>query len=106
MTFSAVAPALAVFDECHSAGPPASTDELRCQLVPTGGTLGNAGVTTPVSYYVPSACTSDNRCPVLYLLHGFGGDYKGMLGTPADHRPGHDARDKPSAWVRALDSGP
>jgi S-formylglutathione hydrolase FrmB len=56
------------------------------------------GGTTAFSYFVPPACApaSGRRCPVLYLLHGFGGDYTSMLGTGAH----------PTAWVAALDSGP
>jgi S-formylglutathione hydrolase FrmB len=47
------------------------------------------------SYYVPPACAADHRCPVLYLLHGFGGDYRSMLGTAA----------QPSMFVKALSAG-
>jgi S-formylglutathione hydrolase FrmB len=60
------------------------------------------GGTTAFSYYVPPGCAPallrdrGERCPVLYLLHGFGGDLHSMLGT-ADH---------PSGWVAALSSRP
>src|SRR5205823_685858 len=56
------------------------------------------GGTTAFSYFVPPACApaSGRRCPVLYLLHGFGGDYTSMLGTAAH----------PSAWVASVGSGP
>ncbi|MFY9585918.1 MAG: alpha/beta hydrolase-fold protein [Actinomycetota bacterium] len=57
------------------------------------------GGTTAFSYYVPPACAPSSRrsvCPTLYLLHGFGGGYTSMLGTAAN----------PSAWVKALTSGP
>ena len=53
------------------------------------------GGTTAFSYFVPQACAAA-RCPTLYLLHGFGGDYTEMLGTAGS----------PSAWVAALSSGP
>jgi hypothetical protein len=56
------------------------------------------GGRTAFEYFVPHACAPDRevRCPVLYLLHGFGGDVRSMLGTAAD----------PSSWVVALDRGP
>lgn len=58
------------------------------------------GGTTAFSYYVPPVCDPrvlrGRRCPTLYLLHGFGGDYTSMLGTAAH----------PSAWVSALTSEP
>lgn len=37
-----------------------------------------------------------SHLPVLYLLHGFGGDYRSMLGTA----------DQPSSWVHALNQRP
>ncbi|HUE59798.1 MAG TPA: hypothetical protein VMO88_09475, partial [Acidimicrobiales bacterium] len=44
---------------------------VACQEL-TSFTLGN-GVRAPFEYYVPPACASAGvRCPVLYLLHGFG----------------------------------
>lgn len=56
------------------------------------------GGTTAFSYFVPAACApgAGRTCPVLYLLHGFGGDYRGMLGTAA----------RPSSWVHALSKRP
>jgi S-formylglutathione hydrolase FrmB len=56
------------------------------------------GGTTAFSYYVPPDCAPGRgrRCPTLYLLHGFSGDYTSMLGTAA----------APSAWVAALDHAP
>src|SRR3954454_22232944 len=56
------------------------------------------GGTTALSYYVPAACAPGLRhtCPVFYLLHGFGGSYTSMLGTGDD----------PSAYVKAMASGP
>jgi len=56
------------------------------------------GGTTAFAYFVPAACAPalHRRCPVLYLLHGFGGDYTYMVGTAS----------APSAWVAALASAP
>jgi len=56
------------------------------------------GGTTAFSYFVPPACAPVRgvTCPVIYLLHGFGGSYTSMLGTAKD----------PSAYVAALSSGP
>ena len=70
---------------------------VACQEL-TSFTLGN-GVPSPFEYYVPPACApaAGVRCPVLYLLHGFGGDYTEMLGTPGTTT---------SAWVQALDHAP
>jgi len=67
---------------------------VGCQELPSPA----LGGTTAFSYYVPPACSpaTGRRCPVLYLLHGWGGDYTSELGT-ADH---------PSAWVAGLSSGP
>jgi S-formylglutathione hydrolase FrmB len=93
----------------HAAGPydgcdaPAAAAAVRvgvvaCQTLPSR----ELGGTTAFSYYVPPACDPAvvrprrERCPTLYLLHGFGGDLHSMLGT-AQH---------PSAWVAALDSRP
>ena len=65
---------------------------VACQELTTQD-LGN-GVPAPFEYYVPPQCTAtpQTRCPVLYLLHGFGGDYTEMLGTPGTTT---------SAWVQA-----
>jgi S-formylglutathione hydrolase FrmB len=85
------------FPEC-AADPPASIviGQVACQKLVSG----NLGGTTAFSYFVPRGCDAAahpaRRCPTLYLLHGFGGDYKGMLGTAA----------APSAWVTALSKGP
>lgn len=54
------------------------------------------GGATPFSYYVPLECEAANPCPVLYLLHGFGGNHRSMTGTA----------DAPSAFVRALTADP
>jgi S-formylglutathione hydrolase FrmB len=81
------------------AQPPASgvaisvtVGQVACQELTTN-LLGN-GVAAPFEYYVPPVCDPSRgvRCPVLYLLHGFGGDYTEMLS-----RPGTTS----SAWVQA-----
>jgi len=58
-----------------------------------------AGVAAPFEYYVPPGCAPAQAvtCPVLYLLHGFGGDFTEMLG-----RPGTTS----SAWIAALTHRP
>jgi Putative esterase len=70
---------------------------VGCQEMTTYA-LGD-GIAAPFEYYVPPACAPGNRvrCPVLYLLHGFGGDYTEMLGSPGTTT---------SAWVQALDHAP
>lgn len=82
----------APFDECF-AGPPGTVvvGRVACQRLESSF----LGGTTVFSYYVPPACDSA-ECPVLYLLHGFGGNYRSMLGTAS----------APSAFVKALTSGP
>ena len=82
-----------------SPGQPAAVvvGTVACQEL-TSFTLGN-GVPAPFEYYVPPSCGPAARvtCPVLYLLHGFGGDYTEMLGTPGTTT---------SAWVQALNHAP
>src|SRR5258705_6850508 len=41
------------------------------------------GGVVPFSYYIPPACDPalGRKCPVAYLLHGLGGDYRVMLGA-------------------------
>jgi hypothetical protein len=70
---------------------------VACQELTTRD-LGD-GIPAPFEYYVPPACSpgTGTRCPVLYLLHGFGGSYTEMLGTPGTTS---------SAWVQALDHVP
>ena len=77
-----------------STAPTVFVGTVSCQLVHSA-LLGGED---PVSYFVPHACDPalGRRCPVLYLLHGFGGDYHSMLGTAAN----------PSGWVQALTAGP
>ena len=81
---------------CTSGSAPLSVGTVACQTVTTH-LLGD-GIQAPFAYYVPPECAPARRveCPVLYLLHGFGGDYTEMVGTPAT----------PSAWVSSLTSAP
>src|SRR5438270_2640581 len=71
--------------------------QVACQEL-TSNLLGN-GVAAPFEYYVPPVCdpTSGVRCPVLYLLHGFGGDYTEMLDGPGTTS---------SAWIQAEQKQP
>src|SRR5438067_8403350 len=84
------------FEDCAAptSAPVLSVGSVGCQLVHSSFLGGD----DPVSYYVPPACDPAlaRHCPVLYLLHGFGGDYHSMLGTAAS----------PSGWVQALSAGP
>jgi S-formylglutathione hydrolase FrmB len=88
--------ATAPFSDC--AAPSSSmtvvVGQVACQQLDSS----SIGGTTAFSYYVPPSCAPGlgHTCPVLYLLHGFGGDYHGMLGTAAS----------PSSWVRALTAQP
>lgn len=68
------------------------TGTVTCQLLDSEA----IGASTPFNYYVPAVCTMEDRCPVVYLLHGFGGDHRSMLGTA----------EQPSAFVRALTHRP
>ena len=88
-----VRPAAAVFDGCEAPTAPVTAGAVTCRRIDAGDTLGG---TTAFSYFAPPACTVQARCPTLYLLHGFGGDYTTMLGT----------KDAPSSWVQALTKGP
>jgi hypothetical protein len=81
------------------AAPPAAGEvvtvtvgTVACQELTTH-LLGD-GVAAPFEYYVPPQCdpTLGVKCPVLYLLHGFGGDYTEMLGKPGTTS---------SAWIQA-----
>lgn len=95
--FAATRAPAAVFDGCLP-DPPTSVvvGRVTCQEIASTA----LGGTSAFSYYVPPGCDPaafpGRRCPTLYLLHGFGGDYTGMLGTG----------DEPSAWISALTSGP
>ena len=81
------------------AGQPvrAAVGVVACQELTTH--LLGPGISAPFEYFIPPACaaTRETRCPTLYLLHGFGGDYTEMLG-----RPGTTT----SAWVAALTHAP
>jgi S-formylglutathione hydrolase FrmB len=96
ITATAASPTPPFFAGCAAPGesPSVAVGKVSCQELASPA----LGGTTAFSYFVPPACApaSGRRCPVLYLLHGFGGDYTSMLGT-ADH---------PSAWVAAVSSGP
>jgi Putative esterase len=80
----------ALFDECVSTVP--IVDQVACMKIASAA----IGGTTAFSYFVPEGCSSASPCPVLYLLHGFGGDYQSMVGTAAH----------PTTWVRSLNAGP
>lgn len=81
------------------------TDSVVCQEVADSqGLLGPAPLAVPFEYYVPAACTVSSPCPVLYLLHGFGGSYNEMLGTPSSN--GLAGCGTRSAWIAAETSGP
>ena len=79
------------YDGCDPSGAQVRVGVVACQTLPSQA----LGGTTAFSYYVPPACRSE-RCPTLYLLHGFGGDLRSMLGTA----------DKPTTWVIALGTKP
>ena len=83
---------------CDGYGATVRVGVVACQTMPSRA----LGGTTAFSYYVPAGCApaalerADARCPVVYLLHGFGGDLHSMLGTA----------EQPSGWVAALSSRP
>lgn len=80
--------------DCTPPGTPITVvvGAVACQEL-TSHLLGN-GVAAPFEYYVPPQCDPalGVKCPVLYLLHGFGGDYTEMLDTPGTTS---------SAWIQA-----
>lgn len=65
---------------------------VACQELRDGAGLLGSGVAVPFEYYVPPRCAAAPPCPVLYLLHGFGGSYTEMLGAPGTTS---------SAWIQA-----
>lgn len=78
----------------------ATTPACDAPFVPATGIVATHTCTseslfgdTTFTYFVPETC---EPCPLLYLLHGFGGDHTSMLGTP----------ESPSAFVRALEADP
>jgi len=96
------------------AAPPAQGTSIEmtvgtvaCQELTTH-LLGN-GIPAPFEYYVPPQCApppvggpKDHhrvavRCPTMYLLHGFGGNYTEMLGSPGTTS---------SAWIASEASQP
>ena len=82
------------FAECAEPGttPDLSNPIVACQRVDSDALGGQV----PFTYFVPEQCTDVDPCPVIYLLHGFGGDYRSMLGTEGS----------PSAFVQALTQRP
>lgn len=70
---------------------------VACQQLTTH--LLGAGIGAPFEYFVPPSCAPGRavRCPTLYLLHGFGGDYTEMLGRSGTAT---------SAWIAALSHAP
>lgn len=112
-------PARAATPGCASAAAPVTVvvGQVACQEVTTN-LLGN-GIGVPFEYYVPPACDPALavKCPVVYLLHGFGGGLTSMLGqTGTASSPWIQAQTKrppagfesapwkyadPSTWVAA-----
>ncbi len=82
------------FPGCDEPDAEARVGVVTCRTLPSTA----LGGTTAFSYYVPPGCAPERRrhCPTLYLLHGFGGDLRSMLGTAS----------RPSAWVAALSKRP
>jgi S-formylglutathione hydrolase FrmB len=84
------------FHDCapSTSAPKLTVGKVTCQQIPSAA----IGGTTAFSYYVPPGCAPalKRRCPVIYALHGFGGDYTSVLGT----------RERPSSYIAALTSGP
>jgi S-formylglutathione hydrolase FrmB len=74
--------------------PALTVGRVACQRLPSAA----IGGTTAFSYYIPPGCAPalKRHCPVIYALHGFGGDYTSVLGTG----------DEPSAYIAALTSAP
>lgn len=88
------------------ASPPAAgakitpvSGAVACQELTDSADLLGPGIAVPFEYFVPTVCSTSSPCRVLYLLHGFGGDYTEMLG-----KPGEDPKDL--AWVSAETSEP
>ena len=84
----------APFSECL---PPAHTGYVtgvvECQRIGSAA----LGAEAPFSYYIPPACTTESRCPALYLFHGTGGSYRSYLGAKGG---------SPTALILALDHEP
>ncbi|HEX9681460.1 MAG TPA: alpha/beta hydrolase-fold protein [Acidimicrobiales bacterium] len=102
----------AAFAGCETAEQDITVGEVSCRTLDATATLGG---TTGYSYFVPDAC--DNAaatCPTIYLLHGFGGDHRSMLGTGVNpsafvsaltHRPRRDPATVSDPWVDADPAG-
>jgi len=93
-------------DSVGCSPPPSSSTPFQrivgavaCQQLTDSQNLLGQGIAVPFEYYVPPSCTAAKPCSVLYLLHGFGGSYTEMLGSP-----GTDP--KTLAWVQAETSEP
>lgn len=93
----------AEFEECESSTAPPTIGSVACRKLVSDA----IGGVTAFSYYVPRGCDrsvqgqEDVRCPTLYVLHGFGGDYQSMLWTGSTSRAWPD-----SPWISALTKGP
>src|SRR5689334_12454561 len=87
-------PAAAADTSCAAPDAPVVVGHVGCKTLLTH--LLGPGIAAPFGYYIPPECTGSARCPVLYLLHGFGGDFTEMVGTAA----------RPSAWVASETSAP
>src|SRR5437763_898487 len=79
--------------ECGPAEGPivAVVGQVACQRFYSAA----VGGITAFSYYIPSACAQSGNCPVVYLTHGTGGDYRTYL-----------SNDTTPAMVSALTPGP
>jgi hypothetical protein len=93
---TAMAPAV---DVSACAAPPDTAPftlvvgSVACQELRDSADLLGPALAVPFEYYVPPDCaTAGLRCPTLYLLHGFGGDFTEMLGKPGTTS---------SAWIQA-----
>jgi hypothetical protein len=108
----ATASATSQYSAC--AAPPSQGGTIKvtvgvvaCQELTTH-LLGN-GIPAPFEYYVPPQCVPAPlvgprahrhvhvKCPTMYLLHGFGGNYTEMLGNPGTNS---------SAWISSETSQP
>jgi len=102
------ATASTIFDGCAAAPTPTKpmtvvVGQVACQYLTTH-LLGD-GIGAPFEYFVPPDCDPKFgvKCPTLYLLHGFGGDYTEMLG-PQGTSPTSDTLS--SGWIAAETSTP
>ncbi|MGH7857650.1 MAG: alpha/beta hydrolase-fold protein, partial [Candidatus Binatia bacterium] len=94
------AAARAEFEECETSADAVTIGSVACRKLASDA----VGAVTAFSYYVPPGCDpgqEDVRCPTLYVLHGFGGDYRSMLWTGSTSETWPD-----SPWISALTKGP